>query len=94
MENLTIPRMSQVESLTITRMGHYHTPLGEGDSGLCRAALVCGVNEDGTVNLAVYDHSGMSHVAQQSVPVGQPQANTEDGAMSTFHLSMSCPFGR
>lgn len=78
----------------ITRMGHYHTTMDEGENGICRVALVCGVNDDGTVNVAVWDPTGFSHVSQQSVPVGEPQTRIEDGAVPTFHLAMGCPFGR
>lgn len=74
--------------MNIGRIGHYHTPTGDDDSGFCQKADVVKVFSDELVNLDVTDGNGR-HEPRTSVKVSAPLPTT-----ATFHLGTDCPWGR
>lgn len=84
--------------MNITRMGHYHTPSGEGEKGSCQAAIVTHTSDydafegaprpDVWVNLLVFGHGGDPIGNRTEVKVSEPRE------FATFHLSPDCPWGR
>jgi len=103
--DLTQPPIKLKEGpVNLTRLGHYHTPSGEGERGSCRTALVTfhslydeppppevegAEKPDVFVNLHVFEHSGESADERQSVAVAPPNES-----YATFHLSGECPHAR
>lgn len=77
------------EEIVLGRIGHYHTPTGEGERGICRTALVTDVSESrGYVDLAAFEHEGDVLGARSGVLVSEPRE------FATFHLGRDCPWGR
>ena len=82
--------------MNLTRLGHYHIPSGEGETGSCQTALVVAVIKQdpirSIVNLVVWEHDGDSQ-PHLGVPQDDPFKGIERHE-ATFHLSGECPFGR
>lgn len=83
--------------MNLTRLGHYFVPTGsevDADTGYptgsCQTALVVGINEGGSVNLACWQHDG-DEFTRDNVDVGLPG---EKGTGASFHLSLDCPWLR
>ena len=75
-------------TVNIGRIGHYHVPTNEDDSGYCQKADVIKVFSDTLVNLDVTDGNGR-HEPRTSVTVSAPAKD-----VATFHLATDCPWGR
>lgn len=88
--------------MNLVRLGHYHTPLGDialkAESGDCTTALVVHVWRDDLVNLAVFDHEGVSVQSRTSVTVLVPDLERDaadpEVPQDSFHLSADCPWKR
>ena len=87
--------------MNLVRMGHYHTPSGEGERGSCQTAIVAFTNDydhpahpadQVLVNITVFNHSGEFAGNHTFVPVAPPR--NEAGTGATFHLSGECPWNR
>ena len=80
-------------TLNLVRLGHYFTPEhseGEAVHGSCRTALVVHAEDEGLVNLAVWNSNGGQEV-RSSIPVTEPE---DEIHADSFHLSADCPWKR
>lgn len=75
--------------IKLGRIGHYHTPGGDGEQGTCQKADVVQTYPAAEeVNLVATTHEGNT-VFHSNVPVALVDAHH-----ATFHLNMECPYGR
>ena len=68
--------------IKLNRSGHYSY------QQVCQAAFIVHVNDDGTVNVAGYNHTG-DHLRREEVKIGPI-----DGVDGEFHLNRDCPWNR